>query len=117
MNRLSLDEQQVQAMRAAVVSIYASIPGTWEPEDDPNRTGDVCPGSVLKVDDDVLARDGNAYRVLSPAPGRDRFTAWGMTDWGMTTTSLALSDVTDRAPADPNEIPMPILAEQPPESP
>lgn len=117
MERLDLDPEQVSALRALILNASASMVGTWEPEDDPKRT-DVCPGSPIKIDDDVKVRtDGGSYRVIAPAPGRDRFTAWGMSpDFGMMmTTSFALADVTDRAPADPNETPMPVTVPLPDE--
>ena len=108
MERLNLDEQQVQALRAAIVAANDEMSGTWEPDDDPKRTGEVCPGSAIKLDDDVLASDGNTYRVIAPAPGRERFSAYGQTMWGMTQTSLHLGEVVDRAPADSGEEPMPV---------
>lgn len=109
MDRLSLDEETVTNMRAAIIAANATLEGPWDgPEDDPTRTGDVCPGSPLKIDDDVLA-NGDSYRVLCPSVGRDRFMAFGITGWGPTTTSLALSEVTDRAPLDANETPMPVI--------
>lgn len=112
MDRLDLDEQGVQDARESALSAIAEMTGTWEPEDSPQREGDICPGTPLKLYDDVSCVDGNSYRVICAAEGRDKFTAWGIGPFGPMTISQSVYDVLDRAPADPQETPMPIVTAQ-----
>ena len=80
-------------------------------EDRPNRA-EVAPGCLLKFGDDVSAY-GQTYRYL--CPGRGIGWAYGLTleVSGFTLGSFEATAVEDRAPADPNETPMPIFQEGP----
>jgi hypothetical protein len=109
MDRLTLDDAQVDDKRAEALAANARLDGVWEADAAPTRTGEVCPGSLLRLFDDVQLRDGLIYRVIAPAEGRDRFVCWGRTDFGMTYTTASVFDVVDRAPVDPVEQAMPVL--------
>ncbi len=99
MDRLNLDETRVTELRADMESNY---PGYGTP----------CPGSVLKIDDDVLWLEGIfPMRVLWGHDHPDFFNGYCPEYFGDLTVNVEGHLVTDRAPADPNETPMPIYPE------
>ena len=122
MERQSFDQDEVQLQRNEAVlgnmRLRFGIDHYYtEVEDLPTRQ-EMAPGSALKLFDDVLMPDGVAYRVVAPAMGRDNFTAYGVTSYGPLTTTWSVRDVQDRAPADPQEQAMPVVAPlEPPEEP
>jgi len=116
MERLELDDQEVALRRDELLAAYASVPEVYEPEDHPART-ELCPGSDLKLFDDVEVADGGKWRVIAPGIGRYRVTVCGMGPFGFTITNSRIQDVVDRAPADPEETPMPVLGTVDPEAP
>ena len=72
--------------------------------EDPNEPGTWLP-SALKVYDDVIVY-GVPLRVIGPAQGRGNFAAAAYfmpEDTTPTVSTFALADITDRAPANPNE--------------
>ena len=90
-----------------VIAYYEdpTAPGTWHP-------------SKLRENDDVIVY-GQRIRVVGPAEGRGWFAGVTSEEWGTTLSVYPLADITDRAPADPNEPgpPMPLspAVEPPPE--
>lgn len=112
MERLTLDQDQVQAQREAALAANKRMRFGidfyfTEPEDLPDRPI-LSPVSRLKLFDDVELADGSRQRVIAPAPGRDRFTAFGEVGGTAKTATWSVRDVVDRAPADAQEEPMPI---------
>jgi len=91
----------------------------WDPLDKSDRE-EIAPGSVLKLYDDVEIYGYLYGRVIAPAAGRTQFFVyWFDPVSGGHNTAIYGTDppdqITDRAPADPTETPMPIVP--PPESP
>lgn len=70
-----------------------------------------CPATVLKHDDDVLWLGVLPVRVIWGTDDPNTFLAYG-NDFGDTAAPLEHQYITDRAPADPEETPMPIAAQQ-----
>jgi hypothetical protein len=83
-----------------VVAYYEDDNGQWQP-------------SPLKVGDDVVIAGQNAGRVVGPAAGRGWFTMVEPSEWGPTVGTYMLLSVTDRAPLDENETPMPLIPTTP----
>lgn len=109
MERLELDDADVEARRAALLAAFAQEPETPEPEDHPARE-ELCPGSLLALYDDVKTASGR-WRIIAPAPGRERVTVFGIGPFGPSSTNISVHDIIDRAPADPEAVPMPVLGE------
>lgn len=109
MERLDLDDADVEARRAALIAVFAQEPETAEPEDHPARE-ELCPGSLLALYDDVETADGR-WRIIAPATSRSRVSVFGVGPFGPTSTSISVHDIVDRAPADPEAVPMPVLGE------
>lgn len=89
------------------------------PEERPTRA-EIAPGCRLKEGDDVFC-NGQVYRVVCPARGIGWFTGWSLDPvTGSVIGPIDAYQVTDRAPADPAEPPLPIFdpptEEPPPES-
>jgi hypothetical protein len=78
---------------------------------------EVVAGSNLKRGDDIMIIDVFPLRVIGPARGATSITGF-YPDWfGNEPMYLALEPpvyVTDRAPLDPNETPMPVFPEETP---
>lgn len=99
MQRLSLNQTTVEALRADAQTGY---PGRSEP----------LPGTALKLDDDVWWLDLVGARVLWGYDTDEYFTAY-CPDWfGDALVLLQGVYITDRAPADPEETPMPVYPQQ-----
>lgn len=109
MERLDLDDAEVEARRAALLAVFAQEPETAEPEDHPARE-ELCPGSLLALYDDVETADGR-WRIIAPAAGRTRVSVFGVGPFGPTSTSISVHDIVERAPADLEAVPMPVLGE------
>lgn len=75
-----------------------------------NRTDVLGPLSRLKRDDDVYISN-QVVRVIGPARDERWFYALSETPWGFYDVPFDGQHITDRAPADPNEEPMPIFVE------
>lgn len=75
---------------------------------------EVAPGCRLKPDDDVLV-NGEIKRVVCPADYPGWFTSLTLDQNGYVWGTDDSTQVTDRAPADPEEDPLPIY-EPPPSS-
>lgn len=99
MDRLILDTGDVDRIRTEVQTDYPSY-------------GDPCPGSALKVDDDVMWLDMFPMRVLWGHDDAAYFNGFSPEWFGETNVVVAGEYVTDRAPADPEETPMPIWPQQ-----
>lgn len=119
MDRLDYDQYQTQieAMREENASVdYSAIEDARDRGDREAvayyESGTDWTPSVLKRDDDVMVQ-GEARRVVGPAIGRQYFLAWNTGESGLGVYPLV--DVTDRAPLDPEEEPMPVVP--PPEVP
>lgn len=85
------------------------------PEDRPNRV-DRSDLGALKDDDDVEVSSGTHVRVVCPGRGRGWFYCWWYEAMFRTwmVGQMEAVNVTDRAPADPDEEPMPIFPEPEP---
>lgn len=70
------------------------------------------PGTALKLDDDVLWVDVIPVRVLWGHDDPAAFNSWNADIFGPTNIVLEGQYITDRAPADPNESPMPVYPQQ-----
>jgi hypothetical protein len=103
MERLSLDQQRVEELRAEWQGYY---PDNAKP----------CPGSSLKLDDDV-AWQGMHLRVVWGHDDPHFFNAYGPDYFGDAVVNLDGRLITDRAPANPEEEPMPIWPPPPDEKP
>lgn len=99
MDRLTLDEARVTELREDMQSNY---PDYEKP----------CPGSALKVDDDVLWLDVFPIRVLWGHDHPDYFNGYSPDYFGDSSCNVDGHYVNDRAPADPNETPMPVWPQQ-----
>lgn len=92
-----------------------------DPLDQRGRS-EVCPGSPLKEGDDVfIGEHGHATRVACAGTGREHFYACYISpEDGPWVSKYTVQQITDRAPLDPSETPMPVLPppeEPPPEEP
>jgi hypothetical protein len=74
---------------------------------------EIGPGCRIKVDDDVLV-NGEIKRVVAPADYPGWFTSLTLDQNGFVWGTDDSTQVTDRAPADPNEEALPIFAEPAP---
>jgi hypothetical protein len=110
MDRVPYLEQMVSSERSKQIALYSAQNdegrfADYDPLDTPMRA-DICPGTVLKVDDDVELYQGGLYaRVLCPADGRGWFVGWWI-DRDLNVPNVGTLDMTqisNRAPADPNE--------------
>jgi len=81
-----------------VVSYYQDRQGRWKP-------------TALKVGDDVICA-GIPLRVVAPARGRGYFSGYYSPWFGETLVPIEARYVTERAPLDPNETPMPIIPDE-----
>jgi hypothetical protein len=102
MDRLNLDQEQVEIRRAEVQGFYPDYPTP-------------LPGTPLKIDDDVMWLGFVPGRVLWGHDHPDYFNMYSPEMFGETYLNVEGIYITDRAPADPNETPMPIYPETPPE--
>ncbi len=100
MDRLDVDQSHVEDLRTEVSSVSTYV-GKSTP----------LPGSVLKLDDDVTWLDLFPMRVLWGYETPDYFFAY-CPDMDESYLYFDASYITDRAPLDPNETPMPIYPEQ-----
>lgn len=86
------------------------------PPEERRDRADVLPGSVLKRDDDVIIAEVIPMRVIGPARGGNVIFGY-YPDWfgddaiGFEITPTTI--ITDRAPFDTEEDPMPIFPEAP----
>jgi hypothetical protein len=88
----------------AVVAYYAADNGSWQP-------------TRLKVYDHVMMLGIAPCVVAGPARGREYFLAYAPEYYGAQLVTLKWDIVTDRAPEDPEEEPMPIDEPPPGEPP
>lgn len=96
--------------RAALLAACANgADNDLAPEDRPDRA-DRSDLGALKDGDDVIA-SGTPVRVICPGRGRGWFYSMIIEEQGFTIGQHEAQYVTDRAPADPNETPMPIFPE------
>jgi hypothetical protein len=75
-----------------------------------NREHVLGPNCSVKRDDDVLIGT-IVYRVIGPARQEGRLYLLAEAPYGWADFDFAGADITDRAPADPNEEPLPIFLE------
>lgn len=78
-----------------------------------NRPDVLGPSSRVKRDDDVLVGGYERVRVIGPAREESWFYALQETPWGNYDVPYDGKNITDRAPADPEEEPQPIFIEPP----
>lgn len=82
-----------------------------DPADSPFRE-DVVVGTTLKVGDDIEAWGFQNARIIAPAEGKDFFMVYYVEDTGNETQQpIHVACVTNRAPLDPEETPMPIFTD------
>lgn len=99
MDRMNLDETDVESARATARD---TLPDYEEP----------LPGSNLKVYDDIRWYDVVDGRVLWGTDNPTFFYVCNPDVFGPQPVQLGADGITDRAPADPNETPMPIYPVQ-----
>lgn len=94
MDRLDIDQERVEELRDQYRALY---PDYEKP----------CPGSNLKLDDDVEWQ-GMHVRIVWGHDHPRYFNAYGPGYFGDVVVNLDGRLVTDRAPVDPEEPPLPI---------
>ena len=111
MNRLVIDSV-AQIFRGQILTACANgMDDDLPPEDRPDRA-EVVVGSFLKIFDHVRMHDDTECVVIAPGRGSGYFSGWHVDSDGQNVLGMyAGIDVIDRAPADPNETPMPIFPE------
>lgn len=114
MERLSLhhdevEEQRERALLSNASMMYGIDHYFTEPDDIPQRNV-VSTVSAVKLYDDIQMPDGRRFRVVAPAAGRERVTVYGVGELGPALTSVDVRLIVDRAPIDPFETPMPVVA-------
>jgi hypothetical protein len=77
------------------IAYYEDTDGSWKPY-------------LVKQDDDVMIADSFSVRVLGPARDRRYFAAYKPEWFGRSIIPIEASAITDRAPLDSGETPMPI---------
>lgn len=102
MERLNLNQEDVERNRDTL----------REPE---AASEQPCPGSHLKHDDDIQWLGFVNGRVLWGHPHPQTFYAYAPEIFGDAPVPLDIGYVNDRAPADPEETPMPLYPEEPPQ--
>lgn len=114
------DEDPMERIAAAMFQIRAdyyrtgflgTCQGTYypDPADSPFRE-DVVVGTTLKVGDDIEAWGFQTARIIAPAEGKDFFMVYYVEDTGNETQQpIHIACVTNRAPLDPEEDPLPIF--------
>lgn len=116
MDRLTVDPDALlnYISRTEKVRILSQASGeeNYDPLDRTDRS-DVCPGTALKELDDVEMYNEPTLRrrVCCAAGGRTQFYTvyYDTTNLCMVTEQWPVDCITDRAPADPNETPMPVI--------
>lgn len=99
MDRLTLDETRIEELRDELRGYY------------PNNEKPI-PVSALKVNDDVMWLGFIPMRVLWGHDHPDYFNAYSPDIFGDMTVNVEGQYITDRAPADSEETPMPIYPQQ-----
>ncbi len=98
MDRLSIDQERIDELRTEATTSY---PGKSQP----------CPGSNLKLDDDVFWLFC-PLRVIWGYDTDDFFCAYAPgLEFGDSLVVIESAYISDRAPANPNESPLPIYPE------
>lgn len=96
MERMTVSQTKAEEMHDYCANLY---PGYEQP----------CPGTALKLYDDVLWLDIFPIRVVHGHDHVDFFNGYSPDLTGEESTcNVDAHYITDRAPADPNETPMPI---------
>ena len=117
MERLDAEIDQARvAYWREVNKTAAETEDTDLPLQDRRNRNDVLAGSNLKRDDDVLILDQIPLRVVGPGRGRKVIIGYYPPLFGDEAQSFEIEpgDLTDRAPADPLEPPLPIWPEEEP---
>lgn len=99
MDRLSLDQERVEELRTECGTNY---PGKDTP----------LPGTALKLDDDVIWLGLFPMRVVWGYDLETMFSGFSPEWFGDSIAVVEGQYITDRAPADPAETPMPIYPQQ-----
>jgi hypothetical protein len=99
MDRLNVSQTRVLELRAECEGLY---PGYDKP----------LPGTALQLDDDVMWLDMFPMRVVWGHDGADAFNGYCPDFFGEGYCNVEGVYITDRAPADPNETPMPVYPQQ-----
>lgn len=113
MDRLTLSPEAlafVSEQRAANHAAATTEDTDLDPADRRDRAEVLGAGCRVQRDDDVLYSEF-PLRVIGPARGQGWFFALLEVPWGFTTTPLEGQYITDRAPADPEDEPLPIFVE------
>jgi hypothetical protein len=94
-----LSQQSIDTLRAG---LQAEYPDNQKP----------CPSTPLKIDDDIMYLDVFPMRTLWGTDGPDYAFFYAPDIFGEIPGNLDAHYITDRAPADPQETPMPIWPQQ-----
>lgn len=117
MDRLDadVDQERIEYWRQYNLEASVTQDQTIPPEDRRDRA-EVQVGSNIKRDDDVLILDCIPLRVVGPGEGRKIVLGYYPPWFGDEAIGFELNpgDLTDRAPADPEEPPLPIWPEATP---
>lgn len=109
-------EAFVTAKRAEHHSLAATEDQALDPKDRRDREHVVSPLCRIQRDDDIMYQ-GYPHRVIGPARAEGWLICLQEAPWGFMDVSLDAGNttdrefITDRAPADPNEEPLPIFIE------
>ena len=109
-----IDQERVEYWRK--ISVDAALAGLDNdlPEEQRRSRPEVLPGSFVKRDDDILLFDCIPLHVVGPGRGLDGVLAYYPPWFGDDCVQFAIgpNDITDRAPADGEEDPMPAWPEE-----
>lgn len=109
MERFDVDPERLVELRAQAAANYPANAGV-----------ELLPGSVLKIDDQIFWLGFAALHVVAPAvPEAGIIVTYGPESFGDIAVEIPVGVdaeyISDRAPADPTEQPMPIYPDGPPE--
>lgn len=104
-----VDQERIEYWRQYNVDAAATEDQVLDPLDRRDRE-DVIAGTYLKRDDDILLAGSIPVRIVGPGSGRLVLIAMNEDWFGDEALGFEITpgDVTDRAPVDPEETPMPI---------
>lgn len=109
MERFDVDPERLVELRAQAAANYPANAGV-----------ELLPGSVLKIDDQIFWLGFAALHVVAPAvPEAGIIVTYGPESFGDIAVEIPVGVdaeyISDRAPADPAEQPMPIYPDGPPD--
>lgn len=114
MNRIAgIDQERIDYWRQLNLDEAQTQDNDLPPEDRRTRA-DVYVGTVLKRDDDIMISDVIPSRIIGPARGRTSVICYYPEWFGDQPQAFDIETatwITDRAPFDAQETPMPVIVE------